>query len=368
MREENRVDEHIIPSDSIGGKEMSLKELFTSIKDLIVYFLSRWFIILIFSFLGAIIGLTYSFIKKTKYIASTTFVLEDDRGNSLGSLAGLASVAGVDLGGANGGSIFQGDNILDLYKSRNMIVKTLLTEVEFNNHKQLLVDRYIEFNKLRELWKDKKILKEITFDSKLIGKPLYKRLQDSLLTNFTSDINKNILSVTKPDKKTGIIRAEVSSKDEFFSKSFNENIVKNVNDFYIQTKTKKSIYNIKILQQKTDSVRTIMNGAIYSAVAVNDATPNLNPTRQIQRVAPAQKAQFSAETNKAILGALVQNLEMAKISLRKETPLIQIIDGPIYPLEKVKTGKAIAILIGGFIGMFLTLLVLTIINFFKQLS
>ncbi len=347
--------------------EISLKELILKIREWWWYFLSKWLIILIFGLLGGTLGLVYAYIKKPIYIATTTFVLEDEKGSGgLGNLAGLASMAGVDLEGGGGG-IFQGDNILDLYKSRKMIVKTLLTEIVNNNHKELLVERYIKFNNLKEKWRGKKKLSEITFDSKTIDQPFYRRLQDSLLTSFANDINKNILSVTKPDKKTGIIHAEVSSKDEFFSKSFNENIVKNVNDFYVQTKTKKSIYNIKILQQKTDSVRAIMNGAIYSAVAVTDATPNLNPTRQIQRVAPAQRAQFSAETNKAILAALVQNLEMAKISLRKETPLIQVIDEPVFPLEKVKVGKAVAILIGGVIGGLLTLLILTVERFFKQL-
>jgi len=365
MKEEHNMDKKLIVHSD--DKELSIKELITSAKELLSYFLSKWFIILFIGIFGAVIGLTYSFFKKTKYIAATTFVLEEDRSNNLGSLAGIASAAGLDLG-TTGGSIFQGDNILDLYKSRKMIVKTLLTEVVDYNRKELLVERYIRFNRLREKWKDNEKLIKITFGSEAIDQPVYERVQDSLLTSFANDINKNILSVTKPDKKTGIIRAEVSSTDEFFSKSFNENIVKNVNDFYIQTKTKKSIYNIKILQQKTDSVRAIMNGAIYSAVAITDATPNLNPTRQIQRVAPAQRAQFSAETNKAILGALVQNLELAKISLRKETPLIQVIDEPIFPLEKVRIGKAVAIIIGGVIGGVLALLILAVVRFFKQLS
>ena len=38
-------------------------------------------------------------------------------------------------------------------------------------------------------------------------------------------------------------------------KAFNDNIVKNVNDFYIQTKTKIEFQNVQILQHQTDSVR-----------------------------------------------------------------------------------------------------------------
>ncbi|PTS96251.1 lipopolysaccharide biosynthesis protein, partial [Pedobacter sp. HMWF019] len=89
-----------------------------------------------------------------------------------------------------------------------------------------------------------------------------------------------------------------------------------------------------------------------------DATPNLNPTRQTQRTAPVQRSQFSAETNKAILSELVKNLEMSKISLRKETPLIQVIDVPIFPLQKEKFSKLKGIVLGGALAGFLTLFIL----------
>jgi uncharacterized protein involved in exopolysaccharide biosynthesis len=47
---------------------------------------------------------------------------------------------------------------------------------------------------------------------------------------------------------------------------------------------------------------------------------------------------------------------MAKVTLRKETPLIQVIDRPILPLKKEKFGKAKGILLGGFLAGFLMVL------------
>jgi hypothetical protein len=43
---------------------------------------------------------------------------------------------------------------------------------------------------------------------------------------------------------------------------------------------------------------------------------------------------------------------MAKVTLRKETPLIQILDSPIFPLKKDKVGKLKGIVFGGFIAWF----------------
>lgn len=341
--------------------EASLKELFLKIKSWYRFFLSKWLLISGITVIGALFGLTYAYLKRPVYTAATTFVLEEDKvgaGGNLGALAGLASMAGVDL--SSGGGIFQGDNILALYKSRKMIEKALLTEVSFKGNRTLLVNCFIDFNDLGKQWKKKGI--KMAFKAPVFGKRYESltRLQDSLMGIIVTEINKNYLSVSKPDKKLSIISVEVKSKDEFFAKEFNNQIVKNVNDFYIQTKTKKALENVAILQQKTDSVRAIMNGAIYAAAAVTDATPNLNPTRQIERIAPVQRSQFSAETNKAILGELVKNLEMSKISLRKETPLIQVVDEPVYPLFEEHVGKLKGIIIGGFLASFLTIFILFI--------
>ena len=336
--------------------DLSLKEVIFKLVRLFKFLLSKWVTILLLAVLGGSLGIAYSTFRKPTYTAVTTFVLEEEKGGGgLGSLAGLASMAGVDLANGGGG-IFQGDNILELYKSRKMIEQALRTQVVYNGKKQLLVDCYITFNQLRTEWDKKPALKNISFNP-TPGKE-FSRLQDSLMGTIVSNINRNYLSVIKPDKKLSIIKVDVNSKDEYFAKVFNDEIVKRVNDFYVQTKTKKALENVKILDQKTDSVRRVMNGAIYSAAAVADATPNLNYTRQTQRMAPIQRSQFSAETNKAILSSLVQNLEMSKIALRKDAPLIQVIDEPIYPLDNDRLGKLKGGALGAFIFGTLTLVFL----------
>ena len=75
----------------------------------------------------------------------------------------------------------------------------------------------------------------------------------------------------------------------------------------------------------------------------------------LQRV-PSSRLQVDVQANTAFLIALVQQTEMAKVTLRKETPLIQVIDRPILPLKKEKFGKAKGILLGGFLAGFLMVL------------
>ncbi|WP_233138245.1 Wzz/FepE/Etk N-terminal domain-containing protein [Mucilaginibacter sp. MD40] len=130
--------------------EITLKELIFKVKDWWEYLCSKWIRILIFSVIGAVLGFTYALFQKPLYTATTTFVLEaGESGGRLSQYAGLASMVGVDLGGQDGG-IFQGDNIIELYKSRKMLEKTLLTSVVINNKRQTLMQYYIEFNKLKK--------------------------------------------------------------------------------------------------------------------------------------------------------------------------------------------------------------------------
>jgi hypothetical protein len=346
--------------------EISLKLIILQVKYWWRFLLSKGLPIFLGALLFGSIGFGYAYLKKPIYIATTTFVLEDgDKQGGLGGLGGLASMAGIEIGGAGG--LFQGDNIIELYKSRTMIEKSLFSPLPSDSSK-LIIDKFIEFNDLRKKWAENPALNGIQFGDNAVKDNKTNRLRDSLLGFIVEDINKNYLSVEKPDKKLNIIKAEVKSSNELFSEAFNNAIVANVNEFYIDTKTKKSIQNIKILEEKRDSVNRVMNGAIYSSANVLDATPNLNPTRLSQRVAPVQKAEFLAETNKTILASLVQNLELSKMSLLKETPLIQVIDGPVFPLKIERMGMLKSLVIGGLLGAFLVCAYLIIKRIIKQIT
>jgi len=339
--------------------EVSFRELIHSLRDWLQFLLGKWLIILLFIIAGGILGLIFSVKSKITYMANCTFVLEEDSGGGgagIGQLAGLASMVGLDLGGGGGG-VFQGENLLELYRSRMMITKTLLSTYQIDGKPTLLVDRYIQFNHLREtIWEDNPALQKINFIPGKNGK--FSRVQDSLLTEFATEIDKKNLVVIKPDKKLNIIKVQLSATDEQFAKGFNDLIVKNVNDFYVQTKTKKSTVNLAIIQHQTDSVRRMLNGAISGVARSTDVNPNANASRQVLKV-PSQLRQVDVQANTAILTELVKNLEISKVSLRKETPLIQVIDEPIYPLPAKRNGKAFSLVLGMFLSGFIGVIWLT---------
>lgn len=352
--------------ETIDG-ERNVRQLILDIRFWIFYLWSKKTILIIAGALGAVIGFCYALVKQPIYKATTTFVLEG-AGNKggLSQYASVAAMVGINLGGDAGG-LFQGDNILELYKSRKMITQTLLSKVD-SGTEELLVDRYIAIFKLREVWKDDPKLSSLDFRSDLESLTQNDlRVRDSVLSVFVRTIRKNVLRVEKPDNKLSIIQVNVSSPDEVFSKAFNDNLVRLVNEFYVQTKTKKTNESIAVLERKVDSVRMLMEGAIYSAARASDITPNLNPTRQTQRVAPIQEAQFSAEATKVMLSQLLQNLELTKINQLQEQPLIQLVDRPVYPLEVERIGFVKGIFIGCLMSVVLMVLLLSFFKWYKDI-
>ncbi len=335
--------------------EISLKELIIKLKEWFTYLLSKWMIIGLAGIIGASIGLVYALNDKPIYTATLSFVLEDEKsgGGGLSGALGLASQFGIDVGGSAGG-IFTGTNLLELFKSRRMVEQTLLKPVSVDGKTISYAEWYIQNAQWRKAWANKEGYESIQFLPNA-DRDKFTRVQDSIMGVMYADLSKNGLVVSQKDKKISIISVEVKSMDELFAKSFTEAIAKEVSDFYVQTKSKKANLNMAILERQTDSIRQELNGAITGVAVANDNTFGLNPALNVQRV-PSARRQVDVQANTAILTVLVQQTEMAKVTLRKETPLIQVIDRPILPLKKEKFGKAKGILLGGILAGFLMVL------------
>ena len=284
----------------------------------------------------------------------------------MGGALGLASSFGIDLGASSGGGLFTSSNILELMKSRLVIEKTLLNAVPYTkaNGQQeniSLAEYYMRSYELRKGWEEKPALKNIQFVP-TNDRSKFSLLQDSVLQEISSSIVKKNLTIAQKDKKVSIISIEVKTQDKLFC----EQLAKETSEFYIETKSKKSRLNVNILQKQADSIRGELNGAIVNVAVATDNVFNLNPAFNVRRT-PATRSQVDVQANTAILTQLVAQLEVAKVSLRKETPLIQIIDQPILPLEKEKLGKLKGVVLGGFLAGFLSVLYLVFAHLYQRL-
>jgi uncharacterized protein involved in exopolysaccharide biosynthesis len=361
----SKKEENIV-QDNFVNDEISLKDLIINIKDWIVFLKSKWIFILIFVIIGSLIGFYLALKNQPTYKATLTFAMEEEKsGGALGGALGLASSFGLDLGAASGGGAFAASNLSELMKSRLIVQKVLLSEINIKGKKESLLEYYIKTNNLRKKWSKNPYLSKIQFIP-YADEAKFTLQQDSIIQEIVKNlVSKDHLNIVQKDKKVTILTIEVFSNDELFSKIFCESIAKETSDFYIQTKSKKARINVDVLQKQVDSVRNELNESITGVASETDNVYNLNPAYNIKASA-SKKKQIDVQANSAILTNLVVQLELAKISLRKETPLIQLIDRPILPLAIDKLGKLKSIVIGAIISGFMAILFLTFFRSFNK--
>lgn len=308
------------------------------------------------AFLGLSLGIFYAIIKKPEYTAAITFSLQEEGKLGGGGLLSLASSFGLDAGGSS--ELFSGDNIEQVFKSRKMIEKTLLEK--YPNSNKTFGDIYIDILNIRQ-----KINLPQPFLYKSQPDAILNRQQDSVINSVHKYVNLGYLNATKPDKKFDIYEVSFKCTDEVFSKYFVEELVRQVASFYTITKTKKAKKNVDVLQRRVDSIHGAIGVLVYQKAASADA--NVNPIFQRSKV-NEQKKQIDMTALGAGYGELLKNLELARYSLLKETPLFQIIDEPILPLKKKTFSIALYGLIGVLFFMFLAIIFLIIINFYGKLT
>jgi hypothetical protein len=347
----------------IDSGDVSIKELLIKLKNWSSILKPRLKLILALGLLGGSLGYGITFLVKPTYKAVLTFAMEEDKGggSGLSGAIGLASSFGIDLGGANGGGAFAASNLTELMKSRLIVEKVLLKPINIQNKNISLLEHYIQFKNLRKDWTKNPRLKDIKFGT-YTDRKNFSVEQDSILIQIYKNlIDKKNLNIQQKDKKVTILSIEVNSENEFFSKYFCENLAKETSEFYVQTKSKKAKINVDVLQRQVDSVRFQLNGAITGVAAEVDNVYNLNPAYNV-RGSASKKKQIDVQANTAILTNLVVQLELAKITLRKETPLIQLIDQPIFPLDKDQLGTIKTSLLGFILSLLLTTLIIILKN------
>jgi hypothetical protein len=341
--------------------EISLKELIQKVQSIFSFLLKKWYLIFIAATLCSALGILSAWIKPIKYTAGLTFVAEESK-SSMSGLASLAGQFGVDIGGSSGSGVFTGENILMFLKSETLIRETLFTPYS-ESGTETLADKYAEVYKYKKAWAKNPKIGNIDF-SKYVDKNL-PRKEDSLLQVLIADVSKEY-TVDRNNKKATFIEVTTTTRDEAFSKLFTERIVKTGTEWYIQTKTKVKAANVALLQKRADSLGALLNANTYSAAAAQQPLVDVNPALRTAPVG-AEIATRNKLMLSTIFGEVVKNLEMAKFALSQETPVIQVVDRPYYPLVRVKESKLKGLLIGGFLGAFLAIAYLLANKWWKEL-
>jgi hypothetical protein len=310
----------------------NLGETIDKLKLLLKFYLNNYKIILVSIFISLAFSSIYYIWEKPRFQADTTFVLMESGGSKGGSLASLTSQFGIDIGGLGGqSSIFSGDNIFDIFKTKSIVEKVLLTKYDSTNSTTLM-DIYLQNLYKRRFLKFAEVKIPVTYNNYTL-ESTPDRLKDSLLdVVYNLVINSNI-KIDKLNKKGSIIKLTVDSKDEKFSKIFNERLIEEVKKMYYKIKNSNTQENINKLQYKADSLELILNSK--SIQTANAQVINVNPA--LKKIAvPSELKQKDLTIVMAIYGEVIKNLEFSKMTQAQQTPIFQVLDTPKYPLFNSK--------------------------------
>lgn len=328
----------------------NLGETIDKLKLLLKFYLNNYKIILVSIFISLAFSSIYYIWEKPRFQADTTFVLMESGGSKGGSLASLTSQFGIDIGGLGGqSSIFSGDNIFDIFKTKSIVEKVLLTKYDSTNSTTLM-DIYLQNLYKRRFLKFAEVKIPVTYNNySLESTP--DRLKDSLLdVVYNLVINSNI-KIDKLNKKGSIIKLTVDSKDEKFSKIFNERLIEEVKKMYYKIKNSNTQENINKLQYKADSLELILNSK--SIQTANAQVINVNPA--LKKIAvPSELKQKDLTIVMAIYGEVIKNLEFSKMTQAQQTPIFQVLDTPKYPLLNSKLHLNKLLLMGFGAGMLIS--------------
>ena len=305
------------------NKEIEIRDIIITLKEIKQELILRSFKIGLFVFLFSLTAVLINFFQDSRYKAELSFVVEDkQKSTPLSSVSGLASQFGFDFFSSSN-STFSQANIMELLKSRGVISKTLLR----SNNKNLFIQNYISMYNLDSDWKNNKDLEGITFKNQIDIK------HDSIITMIWEKIIEDDISVEIKNDETDIIYLSFKSKEEKFAKLFSENLIDEMSSMYIEYQTKQSTNTIDFLQNRADSVFNELEKAEEEFARVKDINQRI--IKASGRLKELQLMR-SVEVLSTMYLELVKNIEISKLTLLNQTPIIQVIDRPTLPLEDTK--------------------------------
>ena len=325
--------------------EIQLKDILIKLSEYKHYLWQKKVKIIFFSFLFFVFGVLIAFLSSTRYKAELTFVVEDEQSLSpIAGMSGIASQFGFDLGGGSS-TTFSQQNIMELLKSRRVVVATLLEEGTIDGKKDLLIEHYITIKEFREVWAKSEEFSGVNFNKASTLE------HDSIMGVIWKGLTENNLNIEMQNDKANIINLTFISVNEQFAKQFIETLIDEMSKMYITHQTKQARNTLDFLKDRADSVFVELDKSEQEFARVKDINQRI--IKASGRLKELQLMREVEVLNTMYL-EIVKNLEISKMTLLNQTPIINIIDMPILPLEEEKLSKSIAGILGGFLGGFLS--------------
>lgn len=345
----------------MGDEKKILQEDEIDLVELVkVIWLRKWFIAKV-SGIFLILGLIIAFTSPKEYEASCTLIPEamESGGKLSGSLGGLASLAGVDLGGLSEGSATINPG---LYRS---VAQSTPFLVELMSQKFYFEDVQEEitiFNYYSEHYKTSLLSKLVSIPGRLIG--ILKPSQESM---SLSNQNQNLISLSidqqnvindlrerilvTMDWDLNIVSIEVEMQDARVAARMTEFTRKYITKYVTDYSISKSQEQLKFTELQYSQRKKEFEEAQLRLATIKDRNVNINSAR-----ARSEEERLQSEYNLAfnIYNQIAQQRESIKLQVNENTPVFTVLEPVKIPVEKSKPRKGLIVMILVFVGIIMS--------------
>lgn len=316
---------------------INFKELFK------VLWKEKWWIIGITGLFMAM-GIAYILLAKKEYVSTGKILPEiQTKGGNLSQFSGLAALAGVDLNSAmSAGDAIRPDLYPDIVTSTPFYLDLFKQEIHTKENQKMNFEEY--YHQYIEEGKepDEKLLKK--YPVKEEGLILINRLNEIRLKDLRERITSTI------DKKSGIISINVKMQDPVVAADVARFAMNYLVNYVTDYRIEKLKQDVDYLGDQVGASRT----KYYS-----DQSRKASYADQYQlgtlksQASDIQRERIESEyrMSSTFYNELLKKYEEAKFRLHQETPVFQVLEPPVIPVEESSPKKLLTVLFASFLGI-----------------
>ncbi len=353
---------HVVELFEQEKEAFTLKDTLLTIRDYLFELIKKWYVYVLFIGLGIGGAHYYMEQQKTAYFAKLTFMTNNDGGGGVSAVLQIVGQFGGLGGGGGGGGGGKSEKMIEIFRSKRMVYQTMMKSIDISGKSDLLFNHYIQLFKMHEKWEGSK-LQGFRFSPKspeaftLEEHTAAKRIYNTIVGKYM-----NVAA-----SKSGVIQATFDSPVDIFPKYFLEELIKTVGKFYVDKAIQQQRETYQIIKARTDSLEQALFNAEERIAEWGDKhrIALRAGTLTAKRLMEKQRMAREAEVLHLMHSEAAANLEVARMNLLNNTPVIQVIDYPTLPLAKTEPQAQLPTLVAIVMGF---LIATVLIMFYKLIK
>ncbi|MGR3809806.1 hypothetical protein [Jiulongibacter sp. NS-SX5] len=351
--------------------QISTKELLTKVFSIFRLLFRKWKVWTAALLIGACLGLVNDILVEEEFNYRSVIIFNLELGGSSQSsqLGGLASSLGLmGNSGGSSGELFSSQNFPTIVRSRAVIERALMKEVEVDGDTLLMINYVADSSDISEKeWGGDLFHKpftaaiDYTFEKK--DPRDFTVLENQIINTIYEKLRENtLLDVAKGTNSIMVLQSLLSN--EKLTKKWVETVLETTQEFYVEMKTKKTRELLEIQEKRLKKLESDLLSSDSRTAQLALQNPNfIDPRGRMQETQANRKSNFLSNQYVAQLNT-IENLERL---ILEQTPIFTIVEETRLPLEKDYVREGLDIKLTSLAALVLTIVALIVIDSYKSI-